>query len=97
MAQLYVVRVDSLGGSVAPRLGDPITENAMVELVKFLGRAAEAAGKAVASRRPVLKLQWEWGEAHVMPLGEGEYLAFILTEQAASQTPQSGEAVRALS
>jgi hypothetical protein len=69
----------------------------MVELVKFLGRTAEAAGRALASRRPVLKLQWEWGEAHVTPLGDGEYLAFILTEQASSQAAHGGEAAKALS
>lgn len=93
MARLYIVRVDTLGGSVAPRLGDPITENAMVELVRFLGRAAEAAGRAVASRRPVVRLKWEWGEAHVAPVAEGEYLALVLVENSPGQGAGSeGEA-----
>lgn len=95
MTQLYVVRVNGLGGSVAPKPEDPITENAMVELVKFLGRAAEAAGRALASKRLILKLQWEWGEAHVTPLGEREYLAFILAERALSRTAHIKREARA--
>lgn len=83
MVQSFIVKVDDLGGSVVPNPGNPAAENSMIQLVKFLGRAAEAAGRAVACKRPVLKLTWERGEVHVTPLEGGGYLGFILLDQRA--------------
>ncbi len=76
--RIYVVRVDPVGASVAPRSGDPLFDSALVELARFLGRAAEAAGRAVGDGRPIVRLSWHGGLIDVVPQGEGEYLALVL-------------------
>ena len=68
---VHFVYVDSLGGRVAPRPQDPLMESALVEIVKFLGRAAQAAGRAVGQPEPSLRLTWRWGQIDVKPTREG--------------------------
>jgi len=94
--RIYIVRVDGLGASVAPKSGDPLFDNALGELARFLGRAAEAAGRAVGDPRPIVRLSWRGGLIDVVPQGDGEYLALaLLYAPSPGEGARAGEAARA--
>jgi len=56
-----VVYIDEFGSKVVPSMGDPISDNALSEVVEFISSAIEHATKALGVSGCTVKIEWAGG------------------------------------
>ena len=75
---LRVVYIDELGARVAPSMGDPISDNALAEIVSFMTAAIEHAGRTLGINGFTAKI--EWGKGVLIIKKSGNRVVAILGE-----------------